>query len=92
MKQAQEYTGMSCRLMGGSSIFIVNEDLQISFKRTVRVPDNQQNSHLPPSLGSFSLKEISDYADKLPESMASKGGLFFPMYREYLTVLYLKGC
>jgi hypothetical protein len=92
MKQAQEYTGMSCRLMGGSSTFIVNEDLQISFKRTIRVPDNQKNSDLPPDLGSFPLKKISDYADKLPESMASKDGLFFPMYREYLAILYLKGC
>jgi hypothetical protein len=60
----------------------VNEDLHISFRRTIRVPDNQQTSFLPPNLGGFPLKAISQYVDKLPGDMVTKGGLFFPMYRE----------
>jgi hypothetical protein len=85
MEQAQEYTGMSCRKDHDN--LVVNEDLKIFFKRTIRVPDNQQNSDLPPDLGKFPLKKVSDFADKLPESMASKGGLFFPMHCKYFAPL-----
>lgn len=54
-------------------------DLEISFHRTVRVPEN---SALPPSLGRFPLYYVENYANTLPHSMAAKGGLFLPMYRE----------
>jgi hypothetical protein len=75
MEQAQEYTGMSCRKDHDN--LVVNEDPKIFFKRTIRVPD----------LGKFPLKKVSDFADKLPESMASKGGLFFPMHCKYFAPL-----
>jgi len=55
-------------------------DLDISFRRTVRVPDNQQISKLPPDLGKFPLFQVKDYASKMPAEMAAKGGLFMPMY------------
>jgi hypothetical protein len=61
---------------------VVNNDLHISFRRTVRVPDNDQTSKLPPDLGAFPLKAVSDYKNKMCNSMAAKGGLFFPMYRK----------
>jgi hypothetical protein len=60
---------------------LVDSRLKLSFRRTIRVPDNQQTSNLPPSLGAFPLKRVSEYVAKLPNSMAAKGGLFFPMYR-----------
>lgn len=57
-------------------------DLDISFRRTVRVPDNQQLSQLPPNIGKFPLFQVKDYADKMPREMVDKGGLFIPMYRK----------
>ncbi|KAH6957232.1 hypothetical protein DER45DRAFT_631939 [Fusarium avenaceum] len=57
------------------------DDLTITFKRTIRVPDNDENTALPPDLGSFPLFKVDDYAENLPDKMARKGGLFLPMYQ-----------
>ncbi|KAF2118753.1 integral membrane protein [Lophiotrema nucula] len=73
-------TNVSCELKGDASV-IVDNDLKISFHRTVRVPDNQQVSFLPPDLGAFPLKPVSQFAHKLPPDMAGKGGLFLPMFQ-----------
>jgi hypothetical protein len=56
------------------------DDAAISFQRTIRVPDNQQVSLLPPSCGTFPLKYVKDYASNMSEVMVQKGGLFLPMY------------
>lgn len=61
---------------------VINDDLRITFQRTIRVPDNQQTSCLPPTLGSFPLKPISKHVKNLPASMAAKGGVFLPMFRK----------
>jgi hypothetical protein len=58
------------------------DDLTITFKRTVRVPDNDESTALPPDMGSFPLFKVDDYAESLPVNMAQKGGLFLPMYRK----------
>jgi len=55
--------------------------VEIKFKRTVRVPDNNQVSKLRPDLGDFPLYKVKDYAQSLPAQMAHKGGLFLPIYR-----------
>ncbi|KIY01351.1 uncharacterized protein Z520_02903 [Fonsecaea multimorphosa CBS 102226] len=57
------------------------EQLQISFKRTVRVPDNSGTSQLPPDLGNFPLYKVQTYANSLPPEMVAKGGVFLPMYQ-----------
>lgn len=57
------------------------DDLRIRFHRTIPVPDNDDTHALPPSLGYFPLYKTGNYAEKLPLSMAQKGGVFFPMYR-----------
>lgn len=61
------------------------ESLEISFQRTVRVPDNKDVSQLPPAMGKFGLHQVSQYKAKLPHNMAAKGGLFFSMYRKWLS-------
>ncbi|KAH8656161.1 hypothetical protein BGZ60DRAFT_435262 [Tricladium varicosporioides] len=58
------------------------EDVEISFQRTVKVPDDHNSSKLPPSFGKFPLYPIKDHAAKLPPGMVAKGGLFFPMYQK----------
>jgi hypothetical protein len=66
------------------------DDIKIEFKRTIRVPDNKQVSELPPGLGNFALYKVADHARKLPETMAAKGGIFLPMYRECYA--YIAAC
>ncbi|KAL8884794.1 MAG: hypothetical protein Q9192_006768 [Flavoplaca navasiana] len=55
--------------------------VNISFQRTLRVPDDQTENHLPADLGTFPLYSARQYQATLPSDMAMKGGLFFPMYQ-----------
>ena len=64
-----------------------SEKLRISFQRTIRVPDGKGDSELPPGMGTFPLYSVESYKEKLPASMANKGGLFLPMYRKSSTSL-----
>jgi hypothetical protein len=53
----------------------------ITFHRTLRIPDDGKVYPLPPSLGSFPIKRVDDYLDKVPEEWKSHGGIFIPMYQ-----------
>ncbi|MCJ1380914.1 hypothetical protein MMC17_004023 [Xylographa soralifera] len=57
-----------------------HESLKISFQR-IRVPDNNNTSQLPPSLGTFPLFPVSAFPNELPGIITAKGGFFFPMYQ-----------
>ncbi|KAF2502698.1 integral membrane protein [Lophium mytilinum] len=70
---------MDCKIKNDA--VVLNEDLEISFRRTIRVPDNKQTSNLRPDLGAFPLYPVSEYAKALPADMTRKGGLFLPMYQ-----------
>ena len=54
---------------------------QIEFQRTLRIPDDNDDYYLPPGLGSFPLKHIDDYADRVPQAWVEHGGVFLPMYQ-----------
>lgn len=56
--------------------------LEISLRRTVRVPDNCRKYNLPPDCGPFPLYLVAQHSDKLPANMAAKGGVFLPIYRK----------
>lgn len=58
------------------------DDLRISFKRTIKVPDNKKSSALPPDLGNLPLYWVKSYLKTLPDDLIAKGGLFLPMYRK----------
>ncbi|KAL2072051.1 hypothetical protein VTL71DRAFT_11394 [Oculimacula yallundae] len=63
--------------------------LEISLRRTVRVPDNGSSYSLPPDCGPFPIYSVKDYEDKLPKNMAAKGGLFIPIYeRESMWIMF----
>jgi len=64
-----------------------DDSLEITFRRTIRVPDNAQISELPPDMGKMSLYRVSQYTEKLPAAMAVKGGLFLPMYRMWISIV-----
>lgn len=53
----------------------------IHFQRTLRVPDDDSDYRLPPGMGSFDLRHIEDYADKLPNESVKRGGVLMPMYQ-----------
>ncbi|EPS44884.1 hypothetical protein H072_1130 [Dactylellina haptotyla CBS 200.50] len=59
---------------------VVDRRLEITFRRTIRVPDNDETSHLPPDLGEISLTNANEVANNLPDTMAEKGGLLMAMY------------
>jgi hypothetical protein len=70
---------LSCTLKNDE--VVVDDDLRISFRRTIRVPDTSKAYALPPTLGKFPLRRVSDYVNTLPETMVRKGGMFFTMYQ-----------
>lgn len=56
--------------------------LQITFHRTIRVPDNGLPYELPPDLGEFPIYSVRDYEKNLPKQITARGGAFIPMYRK----------
>ena len=64
--------------------------LQIEFERTLRIPDDDKNYSLPPGLGSFPLRHVDDYAEKVPGLWLQHGGVMMPMYQsEALWISFL---
>lgn len=60
---------------------------QLTFHRTLRVPDNNTNSALPPSLGTFPLEPAGKYTEKLSGAMKARGGVLLPiMQREAMWI------
>lgn len=53
--------------------------LDIHFIRTLRLPDDGKGYSLPGGFGPFPILNTVQFLDKLPETMVSKGGIFFPM-------------
>jgi hypothetical protein len=53
----------------------------LSLQRTLRIPDDGREYPLPPGLGRFPLRHIDDYAKRVPEDWAKRGGLLMPMYQ-----------
>ncbi|MEP6921474.1 MAG: hypothetical protein ABI967_10145 [bacterium] len=66
----------------------VGEHFSLSFKRTLRIPDDGTEHQTPPNFGVFPIYRVSDYADRLPESWRREGGVFIPMYQR--EALYLR--
>ncbi|KAF3935165.1 hypothetical protein ABW20_dc0107363 [Dactylellina cionopaga] len=68
------------RLDGNSTTVILDRDLKISFRRTIRIPDNQETNDLPPDLGAMKVTNVKHVSSWLSESMRDKGGLLLPMH------------
>ncbi|KAJ6258044.1 Ubiquitin-60S ribosomal protein [Drechslerella dactyloides] len=59
---------------------IVDSKLNITFRRTIRVPDNDETAELPPDMGKMPLINVSGIASELPDAMAAKGGLMVTLH------------
>jgi hypothetical protein len=51
----------------------------VSFQRTLRVPDDNQDYPLPQGLGRFPISAVDDF--DMPAAWQRHGGVFFPMYQ-----------
>ncbi len=60
---------------------VVNNSLEITFHRTLRIPDDNRLHQLPASLGKFPLFNVADYAPHLSPRIVEQGGIFFPMWQ-----------
>ncbi|MEJ7784592.1 MAG: hypothetical protein WKF96_07300 [Solirubrobacteraceae bacterium] len=69
----------------------IGSHLAIRFERTLRIPDDGGTYPLPPSLGSFPLRRVADYPDRVPEAWRARGGVFLPMYQREAMWLSFSG-
>jgi hypothetical protein len=65
----------------GHDFIKIGEHFSVTFQRTLRIPDDGKNYPLPPSLGSFPISRVEDYADNVPDTWREHGGVFIPMYQ-----------
>jgi hypothetical protein len=56
-------------------------ELRIDFQRTLRIPDDGRKYSLPPGLGRFPLRHVDDFAERIPTSWRTRGGVMLPMYQ-----------
>jgi len=47
----------------------------------LRVPDDGNTYPLPPTLGTFPIKNVTDYKEKVPNEWLKHGGVFIPMHQ-----------
>ncbi|MBD0844145.1 hypothetical protein [Streptomyces sp. TRM68416] len=62
--------GNTLRLPGG---------VAVRFVRTLRLPESGTHP-LPPGLGEFPVRRVSDFPDTVPEAWRARGGVMLPMY------------
>ena len=60
-------------------------ELDITFQRTLRVPDDGRDYPLPAGLGRLPLRYIEDCEGELSEDTLSRGGILMPMYQSEAT-------
>ncbi len=53
----------------------------ITFQRTLRIPDDGKEYPLPPGLGSFPLRLVDDFKDRVPAKWVERGGVMMPMFQ-----------
>ncbi len=59
----------------------VGPQFELTFQRTLRIPDDGREYPLPPGLGSFPLRRVADYADRVPAEWREAGGFFLPIHQ-----------
>lgn len=65
--------------------------MSIDFQRTLRIPDDGDDHHLPPGLDSFPLRHIDDFGDRVPAAWRERGGVLMPMYQSEALWLCFNG-
>jgi len=67
----------------GSTVTFVDKDFRfkVTFQRTIRLPEDGKVHALPPSLGSFPVRLVDDFKDRVPEDWVKHGGVFLPLHQ-----------
>lgn len=60
---------------------LVGEQFSVSFQRTLRIPEDDQTFPLPPSLGPFSIHQVADFSERVPEKWRQRQAFFIAMYQ-----------
>jgi hypothetical protein len=60
---------------------VSNTGLRVTFQRTLRIPDDGKTYPLPPGLGSFPIRRVLAYRDRVPTEWVKTSGVFLPMYQ-----------
>ena len=55
--------------------------VDINFQRTLRIPDDAKNYPLPPGLGSFPVRLVDDFKDRVPAKWTEHGGVMLPLFQ-----------
>ena len=63
----------------------------VNFQRTLRLPDDGRDYPLPPGLGRFPLRRVSDFAERVPREWSDDGGFLLPMHRHEAMWLSFSG-
>lgn len=80
---------MTVQIHNGSVLLL--RDLEVTFQRTLRIPDDGRTYPLPPGLGAFPLRRVHDYATRVPPAWLEHGGVFLPMYQREAMWLNFNG-
>lgn len=59
----------------------IGDRFSVSFRRTLRIPDDGKTYPLPPGLGAFPIHRVDDFLAQVPEAWREHGGVFLPMYQ-----------
>jgi len=65
--------------------------VSINFQRTLRIPDDGKEYPLPPGLGSFPLRQVDDFKERVPPKWNEHGGVMLPMYQSEALWLHFEG-
>ncbi|KAL9653432.1 hypothetical protein ABK040_002068 [Willaertia magna] len=90
----QDNQRLDVKVEGNQLIFYnpsqpIKDRVSLSFHRTLRIPEDGKVYPLPPSLGSFPIKRVDDYLNKVPKEWIPKGGVFIPLFqREALWIQF----
>lgn len=69
----------------------VGRFLNVQFQRTIRLPNDDRDHPLPPGLGRFPLRRVSDFACSVPPEWLRTGGFLLPAYRHEALWLSFRG-
>jgi hypothetical protein len=64
---------------------------EVSFKKTLRIPDDGESYPLPAGFGDLPLLHIEDFKDKFSSQVIARGGVLMPMYQSEATWLNFSG-
>jgi hypothetical protein len=78
---AKETTNMNSDVTVRRDGVCFGDRLRVTFERTLRIPDDGRAYPLPPSFGSFPVRRVDDYSERVPAEWRAHGGVFLPMYQ-----------